>query len=324
MTGLRFSANMALLARVEAVSGTAETTYTGTDVVLLTEEPEITFEPVNIDRNLVRPYWGASEQIQGTHLAKLKFKTELAPSGSPGVAPAVGKLLRGCAFAETIVATTRVEYAPISQVTESLSFRFFNDGVRYVTRGARGRAKLNLDAYKTPTAEFEFWGIGKTVAAAALPTVSYAGTIVPLAVTAANSSDFLLGTTLTAGAVSGGTSYPARALSIDIANDLQHYLNTRDEQVGIASRRITGKTSVILDETQELAWYDDIKNLTTSTASFVHGVGAGNQIIVHGSRVQRSAMDRDSDRGRLYFGADLTFIPSNGWTGGDDLKLIFK
>lgn len=324
MTDLRFNANMALQAKVEAVSGVAETTFAATDVVLLTDDLDPKFDHINIDRGVVRPYWGSSEQIRGTTLAKFKFKTELAPSGTAGVAPAIGKLLRGCGFAETIVAAARVEYAPISQVTESLTFRYFLDGVRYITRGARGRCKLNLDAYKAPSAEFEFWGIGKTPAAAALPSVSYAGTIVPLAVTAANSSDFLLGTTLTAGAISGGTSYAARSLSIDVAGDLQHYLNTRTEQVGIANRKITGKTSVILDETQELAWYTDIDSLTTTTASFVHGVGAGNQIVVHGSRVQRAAMVPENDRGRLYFGTDLVFIPSNGWTGGDDLKLIFK
>lgn len=320
MTNLRFTANMALMAKVQAAAGVAETTMTAANAILLVEPAKVVAQPINIDRKLVRPYWGASEQVQGAILTKLTFKVELGMASGPGIVPAVGALLRGCAFAETVVADSRVEYSPVSQVTEILTFHFFQDGVRYITRDARGRCKLMLNAYEVPMAEFEFWGIGRQPAEVALPATDFSGTVTPLAISAPNSS-YILGSTLTAGSITGGTGYPCKGLEVEVANDLQHYLNTQREEVGIANRKITGKTSVLLTEAQELAWYTDIAALTTTTASFVHGPAAGRRLIVHGPKVQRADMDREDDRGRVNFATNLVYLPS---AGNDDLKLIFK
>lgn len=323
MSNLRFIENMALMAKIQATQGVAATPFAATDAVLLVEPARVVAEPINVDRNLVRPYWGASEQIQGTILMKLNFKAELGMSTAAGTPPAIGRLLRGCGFAETIVADTRVEYTPVSQLTEMLTFGFYQDGVRYLTHSARGKCKLLLNAYEVPMAEFEFWAIGRDPAAAALPSTDFTGSVVPLAVTAANTSDFRLGVTVTGpgyGMV-GGTAYPCKGLEIDVGNDLQHYLNTAQEEVGIAKRRITGKTTVLLDEAQEVSWYADIKALTATTAGFTHGPGAGRHLIVYGPRVQRAAMDRVDDRGRVNFAADLVYMPV---AGNDDLKLLFK
>lgn len=323
MTGnLRFTDNMALLAKVQATRGVAETVFTAKHALLLVEPARVVAEPIQIDRNLVRPYWGASEKIPATVLMKLTFKVELTMAKTAGAKPAIGALLRGCGFAETVFAGSRVEYDPISQETECLTFQFFQDGVQYTTRDARGRCKLMLNAYQVPVAEFEFWGCGRVPAEAALPSSDFTDYVEPLAITAANTSDVRLGVTLAAGGgLTGGTSFDSKGLEIDVANDLQHYLDTTREEVGIARRRITGKTSVLLTPADEIAWYSAIAAVDKSTFGFVHGAGNSQRIVVYGRRVQRADMDRGDDRGRVNFDTNLVFLPENG---NDDIKLVFK
>lgn len=55
-----------------------------------------------------------------TRRARLKFDVELVGSGAASPPPAWGKFLRGCGFAETIVAGNRVEYTPVNdKISES-------------------------------------------------------------------------------------------------------------------------------------------------------------------------------------------------------------
>ena len=167
--------NLALKVGLEATYGTEQTVDTSTDAILLTKEPDIAFEWVNLPRDQVNPFYGASEEVPATGIVKMKFTTEIVASGTAGVAPAIGKLLIGCGMQETIFAGSRVEYTPISQNQSGLTFRFFNDGVRYVSKGGRGRVKLNLTATTIPTADFEFWSFARTETVAATASVDFKG-----------------------------------------------------------------------------------------------------------------------------------------------------
>ena len=183
MSDFRYSDNLVLQAALEATYGIEQTTFAASDCILLTEEP--TFETVwiNEDRDLVNPYFGVSEQLPATSYVKMKFKTEIVGSGVAGTPPPIGKLLIGCGMVETIFAGNRVEYTPgAPQISAGLSFRFNNDGVRYGTKGGRGKVKLDLTAYKRPIADFEFWSFDKKETAIAMPTVDYTAFKLPEAV----------------------------------------------------------------------------------------------------------------------------------------------
>lgn len=64
----------------------------------------------NVSRDLVRPFFGGSEQLVGTATVEVSFDVELAASGTAGTTPAWGPLLLGCAFAEAVTAGSRVDY----------------------------------------------------------------------------------------------------------------------------------------------------------------------------------------------------------------------
>ena len=141
----RYMRNTVIQALLEPTYGAAVATWNAIDA-LLVKDPEFSIDRDVVPRDLVRGYMGGSEHLVGTRRSELKFTVELAGSGTAGTAPAWGKLLRGCGMAEVITAGNRVEYTPVTAGHESLSFRFFRDGVRYVSRGARGSVKVNLPA----------------------------------------------------------------------------------------------------------------------------------------------------------------------------------
>ena len=313
--------NLALKVGLEATYGTEQTVDTSTDAILPTKEPDIAFEWVNLPRDQVNPFYGASEEVPATGIVKMKFTTEIVASGTAGVAPAIGKLLIGCGMQETIFAGSRVEYTPISQNQSGLTFRFFNDGVRYVSKGGRGRVKLNLTAATIPTADFEFWSFARTETVAATASVDFNNFKMPEAVTDANSGDIRFGSTLAGGGITGGTTYKSKGLTLDIGNDLQHYINLGGEDIGIKDRNVTGQIIVALSEAQEVQWYTDVRAVTMTSCSFQHGSVAGKKMIFFGPKVQRVAPKRFNDNGRLMFQTDLRYIPVNS---DNDFTIIFK
>lgn len=321
MSDLRYTKNLALLGALESAYGVEQTTFTAANAVLLTEQPKHEMQWLNVDRDLVTPYFGVSEQLQATALVKTTFKTELVASGIAGTPPAIGPWLIACGMQETITAGDRVVYSPLSQNTGSITQRFNNDGVRYISKGGRGKFKLDLSVMNRPTIEFELWSIARVESVQAMPAVDYGAFKIPEVVTDAASGDIRFGTTLTAGNVTGGTAYKSKGVTIDYANALEHFPLLGGEAIGISDRKVTGKIQVALDEATEVQWFQDVKTIATTTMSFVHGSTAGKKIVVHGRRVQRYNMNRMDEKGRLMFAADLGFVPEGA---DNEIQLIFK
>ncbi len=140
-----------------------ETTYgvnaagTGAANAILCSEPRITpLVAQNVDRALVRPYFGGSEQLVGTRYVRCEFEVELAGSGTAGTVPAWGPLLRACAFAEVATPGTRVDYTPITNAQESVTIDYFVAGARHRLLGARGNVKIGLASGDRPLMMFSF------------------------------------------------------------------------------------------------------------------------------------------------------------------------
>ena len=98
---------MPLLQRKRVILAKVETTYgvdptpTGAANAILVRNLNVTPQDADFsDRNLVRPYIGRSEQLPAAIRAMLDFEVEMAGSGTAGVAPGYGPLLRACGFSE--------------------------------------------------------------------------------------------------------------------------------------------------------------------------------------------------------------------------------
>lgn len=316
----RLTRRTAILARLESPYGTASTTFDEYDAFLLVKPPEFLIEPDNVPRNLSLPWLGNSEELPGTRRARLKFEVELAGSGAAGTAPDWGKLLRGCGFAETIVAGSRVEYTPVNAGFEGLTFRFYRDGVRYVARGGRGTVKLNLAAYTVPTASFDFMAFDTQAVATGVPTINLSRFVTPDVVTDAASGDIRLGATLSGGVVSGGQVLASKGLSIDVGNKLTHRKLLGGEQVKITDRAVSGQMAVDLTADDEVTWRTEINANTLNSIGFRHGATAGRRISVFGARVQRTNPQAIDDDGSVLIQTDLRYLP--GTSGAPEITII--
>lgn len=296
-------------------------TVPGSMSSILIEDPDFTIDRDLIPRNLVRKYFGGAEHLIGTRRAIIKFKTEVAGSGTAGTAPAWGMLLRGCGMAEAITAAQMVEYTPISDALESLSFSFNRDGVRYVSRGAMGTVKLDLTAYQRPMFEWEFWGFDTGAAEIALPSADYSAWKRPMVITDANSGDISIGGTYATGAISGGTSLKSQGMQIDLGNKLSHLKLLGGEACEITDRDVTGKMRVELSAADEVAWRTAINANTLTSVGFQIGNTAGARVGVFGATVQRVNPQATDYEGRVLIDADLRFLPN---AGNDDIRIVAR
>lgn len=313
--GNRRTRNTIITAAIEGSYGASPGAFAG---ILLTGTPDFQIDPDVVPRELVRGYFGASEELAGTRRSVLKFSTELAASSALGVAPAYGPLLRACGFAEAITADARVDYTPVTENQESLHMAFNRDGVKYQSRGARGTGKLNMMAYERPTIDWEFWGFDTAATAVAVGTPTYTAWQRPLVITDANSGDIKLGSTYSAGSVSVGTAYPSRGMTIDIGNTLSHMKMLGGEAIEITDRQMSGSMTVELTAAQEVTWRTDINANTLSTAHFAIGA-SGSRVISFMPNMQRTKPQTIDYEGRLLMQTDLRLLPV---AGNDEFRLI--
>jgi hypothetical protein len=128
-----------LAARVEAVEGTAETPGAG-DALLVINPTFIPLVEMH-ERKILSSELSRYKSLSGCRSARLRFEVELKGSGSPGVAPEWGELMRACGFDETIVPGTSVTYTPASSGIPSITLALYMDGLLTKLWGARGTVR---------------------------------------------------------------------------------------------------------------------------------------------------------------------------------------
>jgi len=189
---------MALLLRKRLILIETESTYgtdptpTGTDAVLVRDLNITPQQSDVVNRDVVRPYLGASEQLLANTRVECTFSVELTGSGAAGTAPAYGKALQACGLDETIVATTSVTYSPVSSSFSSVTIYYNIDGLRHKVTGCRGTFSINATVGEIPSIDFTFTGVYVAPDDSALPSATYANQATPLIFKNGNTSSFQL------------------------------------------------------------------------------------------------------------------------------------
>lgn len=319
----RYVRNSAILAKVETTYGTDPTPTGAANAILVSNLSINPLDAQNVPRDLVRGYFGGSEQLVGNASVSCKFDVELAGSGAAGTAPAWGALLQGCGMGQTVTATYHVVYKPISASQVGVTIYYYVDGVLHKLLGARGTCDFKLGLGDRPVMSFSFIGLDGGVTATALPTQTLTAFKTPIAVTDPNTSDFTLGGALTLGlaipSIAGGTVYPSRGIDIALGNTLAYVPLLGGESVDITGRETTGKATLDLTAAQQVTFQTDIKANTTTTLSLIHGTTDGYKVMVYGPAVQRINPVYEEVSGRVMTGLDLRFLPS---AGNDELSII--
>jgi hypothetical protein len=310
--------NAIILAKIETTVG-ADAVPTGAANAILVSNQSIEYTFNNVDRALVRGYFGASEQLAGTRYVSISYDVELSGSGTAGNAPAYGPLLRGCGLAEVVTAGQRVEYNPISTGLEALTHYYYDDGLLHKALACRGTVELKMGLSERPVLSFRFLGVDGGVAAAANPAATLTAFKKPVPITDANAGDINIGCTYAAGALTGGTSYKSRGLNLNLGNDVKFLPLLGGEEIDITNRDISGSCELMLSAADEATFMADITANTTTTLGFSFGTAAGNKIIVHAPNVQRVNPKKVDYEGRRLIGFDLRLTPVSG---NDDFRLV--
>lgn len=317
----RYARNAAILAKIESAYGT-DPTPTGAANALLVSDLSITpLSASNVARDLVRSYLGGSEELVGTAHIECSFTCELQSGGAAGTAPAWGPLVRACAFAEAITASTRVDYTPVTNSQESVTIYYHDDGVLHKLLGCKGNVEVKLGVGDRPTLVFRFLGLDGGISAVANPSLTLTAWQKPAVVTDANTSDLLIGCTYSAGALSGGTSYPSRGIEFNMGNDVKFIPLVGGEVVDLVQRDVTGSLVLDLTAAQEVSFMATVKANTTTGIGMQHGSAAGFTTIVHAPAVQLINPRKEDVDGKRMVGYDLRCVPSSG---NDDLRICVK
>ena len=251
---------MALLTRKRVILIEAEGSY-GTDPTIVAADAvlvrDLSITPQSSDvvsRELIRPYLGSSEQLLANTRVECTFAVELCGSGTAGTAPRYGDALKACGMSETVVANTRVTYAPVSSSFSSVTIHYNIDGVRHKVTGARGTVELSAEVGQIPVLNFTMQGIYVAPDDSALPTVSYGAQDEPLIFKNGNTSSFQL--LSYAGAL--------QSVTFDLGNELIYQeLVGGTKQVLLVDRQASGSVTL---EAPTLAQKDFFAAALTDTS----------------------------------------------------------
>lgn len=317
----RYIRNAAILAKVEATYG-VDAAPTGAANALLVSNMSIEqLNANNVSRDLIRPYFGSSEQLLGAANVAVGFDIELVGSGAAGTAPAWGPLLQACGMTETISAGTRVDYLPNTDgaTTKSLTIYYHLDGALHKLLGARGTVTGKMGAGERPVMSFKFTGLDGGLTAVVNPTATLTAWKTPLVISDPNTGDVLLGCTYSAGALSGGTSYPSRGLEWDLGNTVAHIPLLGGESVDITQRESKGKCQLDLTAAQHVTLMTSVKANTLTGIGLVHGTTAGYKVLIHAPGAQLTNPSYEDVEGRALVGFDLMLTPVSG---NDELRIV--
>lgn len=223
-----------LVAKIEATYG-VDAAPGGAEAILAKDVRLMPMEGNDIDRDLELPWDGNAGTIPADLHTKISFDVELEPSGSAGVAPGWGVLMRMASCAQTIVATTSVTYNKISSGRESGTIHLLIGNTLYALRGSRGNCKIEIGASGIPYLKFEFTGLWTKPVESARPTPVLTGFKDPAVASSANTPTFTI----------DGTSFVLSNLSLDFGNKVEPRFLIGDESVIITQMRETIEAKVV-------------------------------------------------------------------------------
>lgn len=319
----RLIRNTAILLKTETTYNDGTTTPAGASDALLVSNLSINpLNAQNVDRDIIRPYLGGSEQLLGTRYVELGFDLELAGSGTVATAPAWAAALLSCGFAQTLTATIRADYTPVSTAFPSATIYWYDDGVLHVARGCRGTAQVNMRVGERPVMSMRFTGIYTTPTAASNPSVTLTAWKTPQVVTDANTQDTTFGGThnsSVAPAITGGTTYPSQGIEIDVGNSVNFTPLLGGETVDITQRTVTGRITLDLTAAQEVTLIDAVEDGTLQSLGLIHGTVANQKVMLWMPSVQLTNAQKADLNGKRLVSFDLRVLPSSG---NDELRIV--
>ena len=300
---------MALLTRKRVILIETESSYgtdptpSATDVVLVTDLSITPQSSDVVNRDVVRPYLGSSEQLLANTRVECTFSVELAGSGTAGTAPRYGSALKATGLSETVSSGTSVTYAPVSSSFSSVTIHYNVDGVRHKVTGCRGSFTISAEVGSIPTIDFTFTGIYNAPTDTALPTVTYGNQATPLIFKNGNTSGFQL--LSYAGAL--------QSLTMDLGvSTVYRELVGGTKEVIITDRASNGSVTIEAPTIAQKDYFTAaLTDSTLGNLAFLHGTTAGNKVQLTSSKVDIGDVNYGEMDGVAMLEIPYTLVPSS-------------
>lgn len=302
-----------VLAAIESVYGT-DPGLTPAANAILTRTVQVTpLAGDDIDRPLLRAYYGNSQSIAGEKHVELTMEVELAGAGTAGDAPPWGPLLRACGFAQTVDAGVDVTYNPVTGGEESISCWIHRDGVVHKFTGGRGSVSFNLGVNNIPFMTFTFLGLLGTISNEAMPTTAdYSEFQVPSPVT----NDYTSALSLHGAAVSFSQ------FTLDVAVEaVKHQVVGANSSINIVDRGPAGTAVIEEPALATLNLYTKARDASLGELTLTHGTTPGNIIEIFAPKMANGSPTEQDLNGVQMLSVPLTINPD---TGNDELVITVK
>lgn len=306
--------NVVTAFKLEVTYGT-DAVPTGADAIVTSQVKLTPLEMKTVSRDLDKPSSGSDVELVVDFYAMIEFKVELVGSGTLGIAPAFGPLLKACRMQETITAATSVIYRPYRAGTTSATIYFWLDGNLHKLLGARGTFTLEVDSQGIPYLSFKFTGLCVTPAAGANPAaltgwdafeipapVNYENTPVP--------------------ALHGYTGV-YKSFRFDAGNNVVPFNNPGEREIRITRHAAKGSISMLAPPVATIDYITIAKNSTLGKLKIAHGTVNATKWFFEcvNNTCQILNPKYGDDEGRATIDADLNFVPTSA--GGDEYELRF-
>ena len=260
-----------------------------TDVVLVRDLSITPQSSDVVNRDVVRPYLGSSQQLLANTRVECTFSVEFAGSGTRGTAPRYGSALKACGLSETVSSGASVTYEPISANFSSVTIHYNVDGVRHVVTGCRGNVSLSAEVGAIPTLDFTFTGIYNAPTDVALPSVTYGNQASPLIFKNGNTTSFQL----------LSFSGALQSLNFDIGNSIVY-------------RELVGGTKDYFAAA--------LTDTTLGNLTVTHGTAAGNICRLTSTKVDIGDVSYGEMDGVTMLEIPYTLVPSSA---NDELSIVY-
>jgi hypothetical protein len=304
-----FRRSTVILAKKEVTYNT-DPTPTGAANAILVRNMSIT--PLDQEfesRDLIRSYMGNSENLPVRTHAIVEFEVEAVGSGALGTAPKWGPLLLACGFAETVTASTKVEYLPVSTAFDSITIYYNANGVRHKITGARGNVQIAITAKRIPVMRFRFLGNYNAAADATESSVAYTGWQQPLAANTTNTPTFSL----------HSVTPVVQELSIDVGNQIVPRELIGASSVLLTDRRVQGQVTIEANLVATKDWWTIARNATLAALQVIQGTAAGYKFQIDAPSVQITGPTYTDMDGVYMMQAGLVLVPTS--SGNDEIKI---
>jgi len=300
-----------ILAKIESTYGT-DSSPAGSNAVLVRnlEIQPLLSETVN--RELVRPFLGQSEQLLSQTRVEVSFEVELAGSGTAGTAPAYGAVLRSCGLSETLVTSTSATYAPESDGFESCTIYYHQDGIRHKVTGCRGTFEMSCEVGQIPVISFTMTGIYNAPTDVTLPTPTYSNQATPVIFKEGNTTSF------------SAFSYAGclMSYSFNMANDvIYRELVGCTKEILITNRAPSGTVVIEAPTITTKDFFTIATGTTTGSITFQHGQTAGNRVTMTTAQSDLGNITYSDQDGIQMLNLPFIAVPTSA--GNNEMSLAF-